>query len=76
MTRGRSAVIGVPYLWLLVFFLLPFLVVLKISVSEMDVATFKDLLAWKDGASPSTFISATMRCWCRTISISRPTSRA
>jgi putrescine transport system permease protein len=50
MTRGRSAVIGVPYLWLLVFFLLPFLVVLKISVSEMEVASFKDLLTWKDGA--------------------------
>ncbi|HEX7440155.1 MAG TPA: ABC transporter permease subunit [Caldimonas sp.] len=47
---GRSAVIGVPYFWLLVFFLLPFLVVIKISVSEMDAATFKDLLSFKDGA--------------------------
>ncbi|MBC8058633.1 MAG: putrescine/spermidine ABC transporter permease, partial [Rhizobiales bacterium] len=36
--RGR-AVIGIPYLWLLLFFLLPFLIVLKISVSEMDVAS-------------------------------------
>ncbi len=48
--RGRLAVIGVPYVWLLVFFLLPFLVVMKISVSEMDAATFKDLLSFKDGA--------------------------
>ncbi|MEO7338785.1 MAG: ABC transporter permease subunit [Caldimonas sp.] len=48
--HGRAAVIGIPYLWLLVFFLLPFLVVLKISVSEMDVATFKDLVTFSNGA--------------------------
>ena len=49
LAHGRTAVIGVPYLWLLVFFLLPFLVVARISVSEMDVATFKDLVVFKDG---------------------------
>ena len=32
--HGRRLVIGVPYLWLLVFFLLPFLIVLKISLAE------------------------------------------
>ena len=47
---GRAAVIGVPSLWLAVFFLLPFLVVAKISVSEMETTTFKDIVAWKDGA--------------------------
>ena len=47
---GRLAVIGIPYLWLLLFFLLPFGVVLKISVSEMDGAIFRDLLTFKDGA--------------------------
>jgi putrescine transport system permease protein len=47
---GRSAVIGIPYLWLLLFFLLPFLVIVKISVSEMDAATFQDLVTFKDGA--------------------------
>ena len=36
---GRRAVIGVPYAWLLVFFLLPFLVVARISISEMQGAT-------------------------------------
>lgn len=35
MKLGRRVVIGVPFLWLLVFFLLPFLVVARISVSEM-----------------------------------------
>ena len=48
--RGRLAVIGVPYAWLLVFFLLPFLVVARISVSEMETTTIKDIVTWKDGA--------------------------
>ena len=46
---GRWAVIGVPYFWLLLFFMLPFLIVLKISVSEMETVSFKDVLTWKDG---------------------------
>jgi len=49
LARGRSAVIGVPYLWLLVFFLLPFLIVARISVSEMENVAFKDLITFKDG---------------------------
>ena len=47
---GRAAVIGVPFAFLLAFFLAPFLVVLKISVSEMETVVFKDLLVWADGA--------------------------
>ena len=47
---GRSAVIGVPFAWLAAFFLLPFLVVAKISVSEMETTTISDIVAWKDGA--------------------------
>ncbi len=46
---GRRAVIGVPLAFLLTFFLLPFLVVFKISVSEMDNVVFKDLVVWADG---------------------------
>jgi len=49
LLSGRTAVIGVPYAWLLVFFLLPFLIVMKISVSEMETVHFKDLLTYKDG---------------------------
>ena len=48
--RGRFAVIAVPYAWLLVFFLLPFLVVARISVSEMEATTIKDVVTWQDGA--------------------------
>ncbi len=34
---------------LLVFFLFPFLIVGKISVSEMETVTFKDVLSYQDG---------------------------
>ncbi len=47
--RGRTAVIGLPYVWLLAFFMLPFLIVLKISVSESEGVSFKDVLTVKDG---------------------------
>ena len=47
--RGRTAVIGIPYFWLLLFFMLPFLIVLKISVSEMETVRFKDVLTFKEG---------------------------
>ena len=47
---GRGAVIGVPMVFLLLVFLLPFLVVGKISLSEMEGVVFKDLMTWADGA--------------------------
>ncbi|MEX8493992.1 ABC transporter permease subunit [Sphaerotilus sp.] len=43
---GRSLVIGTPYVWLLVFFLLPFLIVLRISFAEMDGARVSDLFTF------------------------------
>jgi putrescine transport system permease protein len=49
LSRGRTPVIGMPYLWLLAFFLLPFLIVLKISVSEIDGVVFKDVLTLQEG---------------------------
>ena len=48
-SHGRTAVIGIPYGWLLVFFMLPFLIVLKISVSEMDGVRFKDVFTLGEG---------------------------
>ncbi|WP_190419061.1 ABC transporter permease subunit [Pseudomonas typographi] len=38
MPGGRQAVIGIPFLWLFLFFMLPFFIVLKISFAEADVA--------------------------------------
>jgi len=49
LLRGRSAVIGLPYAWLLIFFALPFVIVAKISVSEMETVHFKDLISYADG---------------------------
>jgi putrescine transport system permease protein len=41
--KARHAVIGTPYVWLLVFFLLPFLIVLRISFAEMEGAKMAGL---------------------------------
>ncbi|WP_178116979.1 ABC transporter permease subunit [Pseudomonas sp. PB103] len=38
MPSGRQLVIGVPFIWLFLFFMLPFFIVLKISFAEADVA--------------------------------------
>ena len=46
---GRGFVIAVPFLFLLLFFLAPFFIVGKISVSEMDNVVFKDVLTFKEG---------------------------
>jgi putrescine transport system permease protein len=45
---GRTLVISVPMVFLLLVFLLPFLVVFKISLSEMDAVFFKDILTMRD----------------------------
>jgi len=46
---GRATVIGIPFGFLVVFFSLPFLVVLKMSVSETEGVQFKDLVSFADG---------------------------
>jgi putrescine transport system permease protein len=48
--RGRGLVIGVPYAWLLVFFLAPFLIVAKYSISEMGDVRVEDLVTYANGA--------------------------
>jgi putrescine transport system permease protein len=46
--RGRAFVTAVPYLWLIVFFLIPFAIVLKISFSSTVIAMppYEPLLHW------------------------------
>ncbi|HEX5844119.1 MAG TPA: ABC transporter permease subunit [Pseudomonas sp.] len=50
MPRGRHVVIGVPFLWLFMFFLLPFIIVMKISFAEADVAIppYTDVYTWAE----------------------------
>nr|WP_236840236.1 putrescine ABC transporter permease PotH [Brenneria goodwinii] len=48
--HGRKLVIALPYLWLLLLFMLPFLIVFKISLAEMAraVPPYTDLISWVD----------------------------
>src|SRR6202140_1389987 len=45
---GRGLVVVLPYLWLLLFFVVPFVIVLKISFSDIDLAIppYKPLIEW------------------------------
>src|ERR1700716_3472161 len=45
---GRDIVVVLPYLWLLLFIVVPFVIVLKISFSDVDLAIppYKPLLEW------------------------------
>jgi putrescine transport system permease protein len=46
--NGRTAVASVPFFWLLLFFLIPFIIVLKISFSQTVIAMppYEPLLHW------------------------------
>lgn len=47
---GKKASIGIPYFWLIICSLLPFLIVLKISFAEMDISNpLGTLLTYADG---------------------------
>src|SRR3984885_11320015 len=45
---GQGLVVVLPYLWLMLFFVVPFVIVLKISFSDIDLAIppYKPLLEW------------------------------
>jgi putrescine transport system permease protein len=46
--RGRGLVVALPYLWLMLFFVVPFAIVLKISFADVDLAIppYTPLWAW------------------------------
>ncbi|WP_133648614.1 ABC transporter permease subunit [Paraburkholderia flava] len=48
---GRTAVIAGPFVWLLLFFLVPFLLVVKISFADLrlGIPPYTELLTFKDG---------------------------
>ena len=49
--RARRWIIGIPYLWLALFFLVPFAIVVRISLAEARIAIppYTDLIQWVDG---------------------------
>jgi len=50
-TTGRRLVTAIPFGWLLLFFLVPFLIVLRISFAEvrLGMPPYSPLLEWTDG---------------------------
>ena len=48
---GRRVVLGIPSAWLILLFLIPFIIVLKISFSEIQLSMppYAPLLQWVDG---------------------------
>ena len=50
LPRGRHLVIAITYLWMLLFFLIPFVIILKISFAEVQIAIppYSDLVTYAE----------------------------
>jgi putrescine transport system permease protein len=59
-SHWQSIIAGVPFIWLLLFFLAPFFIVLKISVAESLIASppFSNLLEWGESLLPTVSVTA------------------
>ncbi len=62
--RGRDAVLGVPFGWLIIFFAVPFVILLRISITDVgeQLDPFAPLIAVQDGSwqllwKPENFFS-------------------
>jgi putrescine transport system permease protein len=49
LSTGRLAVIGIPYFWFILLAAIPLLIVLKISLSEMESTTISNMIDWSHG---------------------------
>ena len=49
--NSAKVIIGIPYLWLFCFFIVPFLIILRISFTEAEIASppYSSVLTWVDG---------------------------
>lgn len=52
-THWRGLTLAIPYAWLLIFFLIPFFIVLKISLAESLLASppFSPMVEWAEGGA-------------------------
>ena len=52
MSLGKRTIIGIPYLWMLLFFLVPFIIVFKISLAYTEIAIppYSSLFEYADEA--------------------------
>jgi putrescine transport system permease protein len=46
---GNKLVIGIPYAWFMLLVAIPLLIVMKISLSEMEATSVSSLISWTDG---------------------------
>ncbi len=46
---GNKLVIGIPYGWFMLLVAIPLLIVMKISLSEMEATSVSSLISWTDG---------------------------
>ena len=49
--NSAKVIIGIPYLWLFCFFIVPFLIILRISFTEAEIASppYSSVLTWVEG---------------------------
>ena len=74
--RSRDAVIGAPYLWLGLFFLLPFMLVLRISLAQMDGAQVSPLVTLTGGELTFRFHLTPYNCSPTTFTCTPTSSRS
>ncbi len=48
--QSKNLVIGIPYCWFLLLAAVPLFIILKISLSEMDITSVLPLLNWNNGS--------------------------
>lgn len=50
--KGSSVVLGIPFLWMILFFIIPFMIIFKISFSEMvdgGMPPYSSITSYEDG---------------------------
>jgi putrescine transport system permease protein len=49
LTSGKLTVIGIPYGWFILLVAIPLLIVMKISLSEMEATSVSNMISWTNG---------------------------
>ena len=49
LTGGKLPVIGIPYGWFILLVAIPLLIVMKISLSEMEATSVSNMISWTNG---------------------------
>ena len=47
--QGNKLVIGIPYGWFIILVAIPLLIVMKISLSEMEATSVSNMISWTEG---------------------------